>query len=51
MNKNKPQQTALTLLKQDEYDEMKKGFHGGRTEVFKQYQEWTDDKNLKREIW
>lgn len=42
MNESKPQQTALTVLKQEEYDEMKKGFHGGRTEVFKQYQEWSD---------
>ena len=35
-------QTALAVLKKTEYEDMKRGFHGGRTEVFQLYKEWTD---------
>ena len=40
-------QTALAVLKKDEYDAMKKGFKGGRTEVFRQHREWSDDEIKK----
>ena len=36
-------QTGLAILKKKEYDDMKKGFRGGRTEVFKLYQKWTEE--------
>jgi hypothetical protein len=47
VEENKTEQTALTVLKQDEYDQMKQGFHGGRTEVFTQFKEWSDEEIAK----
>jgi hypothetical protein len=33
----------ICVLKKDEYDFVKRGFFGGRTEVFKLFKSWTDD--------
>lgn len=39
----KPLQTAISVLKREEYQQMKAGFHGGRTEVFRLFQEWGEE--------
>ena len=36
-------QTAISILNKNQYTTIKKGFGGGRTEVFKLYKKWTDD--------
>lgn len=36
-------QTGISILKKEEYEKIKKGFHGGRTEVFKLYKKWSDE--------
>lgn len=41
-NEAKPQ-TAISILTKDEYETIKRGFHGGRTEVFKLYKKWSED--------
>jgi hypothetical protein len=39
--------TAIGILKKDEAEQIKKGFHGGRTEVFKQFMELSDKELLE----
>ena len=37
------EKTPIAVLKKDEYDFIKKSFHGGRTETIRTYRKWTDE--------
>lgn len=42
-NDYREEQTAISVLKKEEYLKMKKGFFGGRTEVFRLYKSWSKE--------
>ena len=37
------EKTPIAVLKKDEYDFIKRSFHGGRTEAIRTYRKWTDE--------
>lgn len=41
--KDKIKQTGISILSREEYIKIKRGFHGGRTEVFKLYKKWSEE--------
>jgi hypothetical protein len=42
MEEGEKEQTAVSILNKEEYETIKRAFHGGRTEVFKLYKKWSD---------
>ena len=44
------QQTGISILSKKQYDVMKQGFFGGRTEVFKLYKKW-DKKQIEKGVY